>query len=122
MGVSVETLRYAHRVEALRQVPAALRFLSCEPMLAPLAGLDLAGIGWVIAGGESGPGARPLDPSWPAELRDACQAAAVPFFFKQWGGATPKTGGRSLEGRTWDQMPDRAAPDRHVAAHAVGKR
>lgn len=119
LGVSVETLRYTHRVEALRQVPAALRFLSCEPLLGSLAGLDLTGIGWVIAGGESGPGARPPDASWPAQLRDACQAADVPFFFKQWGGPTPKAGGRGLEGRTWDQMPDPAAPGR--PPRSIGK-
>lgn len=105
MGVSVESMDVADRVDELRAVPAAVRFLSCEPLLGPLDGLDLDRIGWVIAGGESGPGARPMDAAWPAQLRDACQGAGVPYFFKQWGGPTPKAGGRLLEGRTWDDMP-----------------
>ncbi|MCO1659200.1 DUF5131 family protein [Pseudonocardia humida] len=105
MGVSVEGLDVADRVEELRRVPAAVRFLSCEPLLGPLDGLDLSGIGWVIAGGESGPAARPVDPVWVAQLRDACQTEDVPFFFKQWGGRTPKARGRVLDGRTWDEMP-----------------
>jgi protein gp37 len=108
MGVSVENIDVVHRVDELRQVPAAVRFLSCEPLLGPLDGLDLDRIGWVIAGGESGPGARPMDPAWPARLRDACQAAGVPYFFKQWGGRTPKASGRLLNGRTWDQYPERS--------------
>jgi protein gp37 len=90
-------------------VPAAVRFLSCEPLLGPLEGINLRGIHWVIAGGESGPRARPLDPSWVAELRDVCAEAEVPFFFKQWGGRTPKAGGRTLDGRTYDEMPERLA-------------
>jgi len=106
MGVSVENADVVARVDELRQVPAAVRFLSCEPLLGPLDGIDLHGIGWVIAGGESGPGARPMDPAWPAGLRDACQTARVPYFFKQWGGPTPKAGGRLLDGRTWDDMPE----------------
>ncbi len=110
MGVSVENLDVAARVGELRAVPAAVRFLSCEPLLGPLHGLDLDGIGWVIAGGESGPGARPMDPVWPGQLRDACRSAGVPYFFKQWGGTTPKAGGRTLDGRTWDQMPERRVP------------
>jgi len=93
------------RVEDLRQVPAAVRFLSCEPLLGPLEGLDLAGIGWVIAGGESGPAARPPDPAWIRQVRDACTAQGVPFFFKQWGGRTAKSGGRTLDGTTWDEYP-----------------
>lgn len=106
MGVSLESLDVAHRVDDLRRVPAAVRFLSCEPLLGPLAGgLDLEGMGWVIAGGESGPNARPMAPAWVEDLRDACLAAGVPFFFKQWGGRTPKAGGRLLGGRTWDGMP-----------------
>jgi protein gp37 len=108
MGVSVENLDVAHRVDDLRQVPAAVRFLSCEPLLEALHGLDLDGIGWVIAGGESGPNARPMHPAWVEQLRDACLAAGVPFFFKQWGGRTPKARGRVLDGRTWDDMPRRA--------------
>lgn len=105
MGVSVESERYRFRVDHLRQVPAAVRFLSCEPLLGPITGLDLTDIDWVIAGGESGPRARPMLLPWVSDLRDQCQAASVPFFFKQWGGRTPKAGGRELEGRTWDDMP-----------------
>ncbi|WP_340686372.1 phage Gp37/Gp68 family protein [Amycolatopsis coloradensis] len=107
LGVSVEDERVAYRVDDLREVPAAVRFLSCEPLLGPLSQLDLAGIGWVIVGGESGPHARPMAPEWAIEVRDQCQQAHVPFFFKQWGGRTPKAGGRDLEGRTWDEMPSR---------------
>jgi len=107
LGVSVENEEAAYRVDDLRSVPAAVRFLSCEPLLGPLSGLDLDGIGWVIVGGESGVGCRPMDPSWAREIRDRCQRADVPFFFKQWGGRTPKAGGRDLDGRTWDEMPTR---------------
>ena len=105
MGISVETSKQLNRVDDLRQVPAAVRFLSCEPLLGPLDGLNLDGIHWVIAGGESGPNHRPLDPAWVTGIRDACQSADVSFFFKQWGGRTPKAGGRELAGRTWDEMP-----------------
>jgi protein gp37 len=107
MGVSVENARVLSRVDDLRQVPAAVRFLSCEPILGPLDGINLAGIHWVIAGGESGPRARPLEGTWVADLRDTCQLAGVPFFFKQWGGRTPKAGGRLLDGQTYDEMPER---------------
>jgi len=107
IGVSVENSAAMFRIDDLRQVPAAVRFLSCEPLIGSLSGLDLGGIGWVIAGGESGPDHRPLDPIWVTEIRDACVAADVPFFFKQWGGRTPKAGGRELEGRVWDEMPHR---------------
>ncbi|WP_419946655.1 DUF5131 family protein [Candidatus Poriferisodalis sp.] len=105
MGVSVETRRYAFRIDHLRKVPAAVRFVSAEPLLGPLGELDLAGIDWVIAGGESGAGARPMELEWVTELRDRCTAAGVAFFFKQWGGRTPKAGGRELEGEVWDEMP-----------------
>lgn len=105
MGVSVESAAELHRVKDLRQVPARIRFLSCEPLLGPLDGLDLDGIHWVIAGGESGPGHRPMDLSWAVQLRDLCQQHAVPFFYKQAGGLTPKAGGRLLNGRTWDEYP-----------------
>lgn len=107
MGVSVESATELPRVDDLRKVPAAVRFLSCEPLLGPLAGLELTGIDWVIAGGESGPGHRPLDEQWVTQIRDICQEAQVAFFFKQWGGRTPKVGGRELDGRTWDDMPNR---------------
>ncbi|MEW2086097.1 phage Gp37/Gp68 family protein [Streptomyces sp. NPDC005283] len=105
MGVSVETEAELARIDDLRRVPASVRFLSCEPLLGPLSGLDLDGIHWVIAGGESGPRHRPLDEAWVTEIRDICQDAGVAFFFKQWGGRTPKAGGRALAGRTWDEMP-----------------
>ncbi|MGW4646345.1 DUF5131 family protein [Kitasatospora sp. NPDC004289] len=108
MGVSVEDSGQLGRVDDLRAVPAAVRFLSLEPLLGPLPGLELDGIGWVIAGGESGPGHRPMDPDWVVEIRDVCEAAGVPFFFKQWGGRNPKAGGRDLQGRTWDEMPARS--------------
>ncbi|MER7658127.1 DUF5131 family protein [Streptomyces albidoflavus] len=105
MGVSVESEAELPRIDDLRQVPAAVRFLSCEPLLGPLPGLNLDGIGWVIAGGESGPNHRPLDEAWVTDIRDTCQQAGAAFFFKQWGGRTPKAGGRTLVGRTWDEMP-----------------
>jgi protein gp37 len=105
MGVSVEDSRQLHRVDELRGVPAAVRFLSAEPLLGPLDELDLAGIDWVITGGESGPGARSCDPAWVRGVRDLCTDAGVAFFHKQWGGRTPKTGGRVIDGRTWDDMP-----------------
>ncbi|MEQ0563983.1 phage Gp37/Gp68 family protein [Amycolatopsis sp. NEAU-NG30] len=108
LGVSVENQDAAYRVDDLRAVPAAVRFLSCEPLLGPLEQLDLDGIGWVIVGGESGPGCRPMAAVWARDLRDQCIDVRVPFFFKQWGGRTPKAGGRELDGRTWDQMPQLA--------------
>ncbi|HEY1739349.1 MAG TPA: phage Gp37/Gp68 family protein [Acidimicrobiia bacterium] len=108
MGVSVESARYRFRIDHLRQVPAAVRFISAEPLLGPLGPLDLTGISWVIAGGESGPNARPMELEWGRDVRDQCVAADVQFFFKQWGGRTPKAGGRELDGRTWDDMPMRA--------------
>jgi protein gp37 len=107
MGVSVEDADALPRVDDLRQVPARVRFLSCEPLIGPLNGLNLAGIHWVIAGGESGPRHRPMRPEWVADIREACSEADVPFFFKQWGGRTPKAGGRSIEGRTYSEMPER---------------
>lgn len=109
LGVSVETSDYLYRIDHLRRAPAAVRFLSCEPLLGSLAGIDLTGIGWVITGGESGPRARPLDPAWVREVRDACVADEVPFFHKQWGGRTPKEHGRLLDGVLWDEMPARVA-------------
>jgi protein gp37 len=105
MGVSVESDRYTFRLDHLRAVDAAVRFVSAEPLLGPLPELDLAGIHWLIAGGESGPGARPMDEAWVLDIRDQCAAASVPFFFKQWGGRTPKAGGRELEGELWNGMP-----------------
>jgi protein gp37 len=108
MGVSVEDASTLFRVDDLRAAPAAVRFLSCEPLLGPLDRLDLTGIDWVIAGGESGPDFRSPDPAWVTAVRDLCVTGSVPFFFKQWGGYTPKAGGRELEGRTWSEMPQQA--------------
>lgn len=105
MGVSVENATTLSRMDDLRAIPAAVRFVSCEPLLGPLDTIDLTGIGWVIVGGESGTHHRPMNPAWATALRDRCVADDVPFFFKQWGGRTPKQGGRLLEGRAWDQIP-----------------
>lgn len=105
MGVSVETSEYVDRIDALRITGARVKFLSLEPLLGPLPDLDLRGIHWAIVGGESGPGARPMDPRWVTEIRDQCLAAGVSFFFKQWGGVHKKRAGRTLDGRTWDEMP-----------------
>ena len=105
MGVSVETDEYKTRIDHLRSVPASVRFLSLEPLLGPLTRLDLRGIDWVIVGGESGPKHRQADPVWIRDIRDQCLRAEVPFFFKQWGGVLAKSGGRLLDGRTWDQLP-----------------
>jgi protein gp37 len=105
MGVSVESESYTFRIDHLRATGAAIKFLSLEPLLGPLNSLRLDGIDWVIAGGESGPGARPMNPEWVVSIRNQCVEANVPFFFKQWGGVWKKKFGRMLEGRTWDQMP-----------------
>lgn len=105
MGVSVENRNYTFRIDDLRQTRAYIKFLSLEPLLGPLTNLNLRDIDWVIVGGESGPGARPLREEWVIDIRDQCQAAQVPFFFKQWGGVWKKRTGRSLQGRTWDEMP-----------------
>jgi protein gp37 len=104
-GVSVESPAYLWRANVLRTIPAAGRFLSCEPLLADLGPLDLRGMGGVIVGGESGPTHRPIAASWVGSIRDQCLAAGVSFFFKQWGGRTAKAGGRVLDGRTWDETP-----------------
>jgi len=105
LGVSIENGDYLNRIDFLQNTPAAIRFLSLEPLLGPLPGIDLSGIDWVIIGGESGPGARPMKAAWARDIRDQCQAANVPFFFKQWGGVNKKKAGRLLDGRTWDEMP-----------------
>ncbi|GGS97848.1 hypothetical protein GCM10010156_65070 [Planobispora rosea] len=105
MGVSVEDSTALHRIADLRATGAAVKFLSCEPLIGPLDGLDVTGVDWVIVGGESGPRHRPMRLEWVLDIRDRCTAAGVPFFFKQWGGRTPKTGGRELDGRLWEQMP-----------------
>jgi protein gp37 len=105
MGVTVENSDYTNRIDHLRQTGAYLKFLSIEPLLGPIPNLDLEGIDWVIVGGESGPGARPMKPEWVMDIRNQCRRAGVPFFFKQWGGVRKKKAGRELEGRTWDEMP-----------------
>ncbi len=105
MGVSVETAKYRYRIDLLRKTSAHVKFLSLEPLLGPLGRLNLKGIDWVIVGGESGPGARPMDEKWAKAIRDQCVEKSVPFFFKQWGGVNKKRTGRTLEGRTWDEMP-----------------
>lgn len=107
MGVSVERADQLHRADDLRATPAAVKFLSCEPLLGPLDNLDLTGLHWVVVGGESGPRRRPMDPAWARQLRDRCGEHNVSFFFKQWGGRTPKAAGRLLDGRTWDELPHR---------------
>lgn len=109
MGVSVESEDVVDRIDHLRATPARTRFLSCEPLLTALPNLNLVDVDWVIAGGESGPRARPMDPAWVEDIRDQCGDAGVAFFFKQWGGRTPKANGRELDGRTWDEMPLLAA-------------
>lgn len=105
VGVSVETIRYKWRVDHLREVPARVRFVSAEPLLGSLVDLDLTGIDWLIVGGESGPAHRFCDPMWVRQLRDRSQDYGTAFFFKQWGGRSPKSGGRELDGRTWDEYP-----------------
>jgi len=107
MGTSIEDMRVARRADDLREVPAAVRFLSCEPLLGSLEPLSIEGIHWVIVGGESGPGARPMDPKWAYEMRDKCQADRVSFFFKQWGGVQKHRTGREMDGQTWDETPTR---------------
>lgn len=115
VGVSVENEDYLFRIDDLRRANASVKFLSLEPLLGPLPHLDLRGIDWVIIGGESGPGARPMQDDWVKHIRDQCVAEGVPFFFKQWGGVNKKKNGRVLDGRTWDEMPRiQARGRRHV--------
>lgn len=105
MGVSVESEEFIGRIEFLRNTHAKVKFLSLEPLLGPLPNLNLQGIDWVIVGGESGPGARYMDPAWVRDIRDQCLNAKVPFHFKQWGGVVKSSTGRVLDGRTWDEEP-----------------
>jgi len=105
MGVSIETEKYTFRIDDLRKTGAKIKFLSVEPLLGPIQKMNLKGINWVIVGGESGPGARPLEKEWVTSIRDQCLKTKVPFFFKQWGGVQKKKAGRLLDGKTWDQMP-----------------
>lgn len=105
MGTSIENMDVAARADHLRKIPAAVRFISAEPLLGPVAGLDVTGIDWVIGGGESGLGCRPCDPRWARGLRDLCRREGIAFFWKQWGGRTPKAGGRVLDGTVWSEYP-----------------
>lgn len=117
MGVTIENRRFVHRADALRRVPSAVRFISAEPLLGPLEGLDLSGIDWLIVGGESGPRHRRIDAEWVRQLRHACDTEHVAFFFKQWGGHRPKSNGRELDGRKWDEYPepkDRSSATLHL--------
>jgi protein gp37 len=109
MGVSVEDERAKDRIADLAAVPAHVRFLSCEPLIGPLEKLKLNGIHWVIVGGESGPGARPMLPEWVESIQDQCSRKNIAFFFKQWGGVRKKSKGRELHGRTYDDMPQISA-------------
>jgi protein gp37 len=120
MGVSVESAQYTHRIDELRRVKAKVRFLSVEPLLGPIHRLNLRGIHWVIVGGESGPRARAMEAEWVQAIRDRCVASQVPFFFKQWGGVRKHVTGRVLDGRTWDEMPDRMARQNRVLAVVNG--
>jgi protein gp37 len=113
MGTSVENALASPRIKELRRIKAHVRFLSLEPLLGPLPRLSLAGIHWVIVGGESGPGAREVKPEWVSQIRDRCLSQEVPFFFKQWGGVNKKRAGRKLDGHTWNQMP--VTPSAHRA-------
>jgi protein gp37 len=105
MGVTVENADYAFRIEHLKQTAATVKFISFEPLLGPVAQVNLDGIDWAIVGGESGPGARPMQPEWVTGIRDRCLTGGIPFFFKQWGGVNKKAGGRLLDDRTWDEVP-----------------
>lgn len=105
MGVSVENSDYTSRIDDLVKTGAMTKFLSLEPLLGPLPNLRLTGIDWVIVGGESGPGSRPMDPEWVIDIRNQCTTTGIPFFFKQWGGFHKKKAGRTLDGRTWDEVP-----------------
>ncbi|PIS29288.1 MAG: hypothetical protein COT43_04120 [Candidatus Marinimicrobia bacterium CG08_land_8_20_14_0_20_45_22] len=107
MGVTVENEESVFRIKHLRSIPAAVRFLSVEPLIGPITGINLSGINWVIVGGESGPGARPMKSEWVFEIKEHCQNANVPFFFKQWGGFNKKKNGRTLEGKVYNEMPEK---------------
>jgi protein gp37 len=114
LGVSVENGAATKRIKHLQQSPASIRFLSIEPLIGPVGTMDLAGIHWVIAGGESGPNARPMHIDWARDIRDQCAKSGVAFFFKQWGGIRPKSGGRALDGREWNELPN-ISPSKEAA-------
>jgi protein gp37 len=117
MGVTVENADYAFRIEHLKQTDAVVKFISFEPLLGPVTQVNLDGIDWAIVGGESGPGARPMQSEWVTGLRDRCLAAGIPFFFKQWGGVNKKANGRTLDERTWDEKPQ--LPSRLTTPSAI---
>jgi len=119
MGVSVEDARVLHRIGDLQNVPASVRFLSCEPLIGPLDGLSLDDIAWVIVGGESGPSARPMAKAWVESIRRQCRRERVQFFFKQWGGVRKDLAGRELNGRTYDEMPPLASETRRTTSRAL---
>ena len=119
LGVSVENDDYLHRIDHLRNTDAAVKFISFEPLIGPVHELNLHGIDWAIVGGESGPGARPMDESWVMTIRDRCTHDGIPFFFKQWGGVNKKKTGRLLEGEVWDEMPSATRSGRDLAALKV---
>ncbi len=110
MGVTVEAKRYLNRLDHLKNIPSRVRFISFEPLIAPVGEINLSGIDWVIVGGESGPRARPMDKAWVVEILDQCLSAGVPFFFKQWGGTNKKKSGRLLDDRTWNELPKLTVP------------
>lgn len=120
MGTSVENALVIHRIASLRQIPAEIRFLSLEPLIGPLPKLPLKGIHWVIVGGESGPGARPMQEDWVRQIRTQCIATGVAFFFKQWGGVQKSRTGRELDGRTWDEMPETEKWERRYGKTTCG--
>ena len=120
LGTSIENAAYVHRARILREVPAHVHFLSLEPLLGPIPRLPLQGMDWVIVGGESGPGARPMQSEWVVRIRDRCRAHSVPFFFKQWGGLNKKRTGRVLDGQTWDEFPTTSSARRNDCFQATG--
>ena len=122
LGVSVEDGARASRIKHLQETNATVRFLSVEPMLGPIGQINLQGIHWVIAGGESGPKARPIEEEWVCDLRNQCRSSRVAFFFKQWGGKTPKAGGRELQGREWNEFPKVKSDTRNLLAGLVTSR
>lgn len=122
LGVSVEDAGRASRIRHLQETNASVRFLSVEPMIGPLGIVDLQGIHWVIAGGESGPRARPIEEEWVCEIRNQCRGGGVAFFFKQWGGKTPKAGGRNLQGREWNEFPTMQRQERNFPAGSSAQR
>ena len=117
LGTSIESERWLERLAWLKDTKAHTKFLSLEPLLGPLPSIQLEGINWVIVGGESGPGARPMEADWVRDIRDNCLRSNVPFFFKQWGGVFKKRTGRTLDNRTWDQMPERSFRNRQLLVH-----